>query len=47
MSASDRTLDIYLEVNTGQDRAGARAGQEAVDLAVAISRCRGCASPVS
>jgi D-serine deaminase-like pyridoxal phosphate-dependent protein len=37
MSASDRTLDIYLEVNTGQDRAGARAGQEAVDLAVAIS----------
>jgi D-serine deaminase-like pyridoxal phosphate-dependent protein len=37
MSVSDRTLDIYLEVNTGQDRAGARAGQEAVDLAVAIS----------
>jgi D-serine deaminase-like pyridoxal phosphate-dependent protein len=37
MSASDRTPDIYLEVNTGQDRAGARAGQEAVDLAVAIS----------
>jgi D-serine deaminase-like pyridoxal phosphate-dependent protein len=38
MSADTRTLDIYLEVNTGQDRAGARAGQEAVDLAVAISR---------
>jgi D-serine deaminase-like pyridoxal phosphate-dependent protein len=37
MSASDRTPDIYLEVNTGQDRAGARAGQEAADLAVAIS----------
>ena len=36
MSASDRTLDIYLEVNTGQDRR-ARAGQEAADLAVAIS----------
>ena len=41
ISASDRTLDIYLEVNTGQDRAGAHAGQEAVDLAVAISRMPG------
>jgi D-serine deaminase-like pyridoxal phosphate-dependent protein len=28
-------------VNTGQDRAGARAGDEAVDLAVAISRLPG------
>jgi D-serine deaminase-like pyridoxal phosphate-dependent protein len=36
MAATDHTLDIYLEVNTGQDRAGARAGQEAVDLAVRI-----------
>ena len=41
VSAGDRTLDIYLEVNTGQDRAGARAGQEAVDLAVAISALPG------
>src|SRR5215210_8906944 len=38
MSANDRTLDIYVEVNTGQDRAGVRAGQEAVDLAIAVSR---------
>jgi D-serine deaminase-like pyridoxal phosphate-dependent protein len=41
ISANDRTLDIYVEVNTGQDRAGARAGQEAVDLAVAVSRMPG------
>jgi D-serine deaminase-like pyridoxal phosphate-dependent protein len=41
ISANDRTLDIYVEVNTGQDRAGARAGQEAVDLALAISRLPG------
>jgi D-serine deaminase-like pyridoxal phosphate-dependent protein len=41
ISASDRTLDVYLEVNTGQDRAGARAGQEAVDLAVDISSLPG------
>jgi D-serine deaminase-like pyridoxal phosphate-dependent protein len=41
VSAADRTLDIYLEVNTGQDRAGARAGQEAVDLAVAIASLPG------
>jgi D-serine deaminase-like pyridoxal phosphate-dependent protein len=41
ISTRDRTLDIYLEVNTGQDRAGASAGQEAVDLAVAISQMPG------
>src|SRR3954466_3900440 len=41
VSAADRTLDIYLEVNTGQDRAGARAGQEAVELAVAIASLPG------
>jgi D-serine deaminase-like pyridoxal phosphate-dependent protein len=38
---SDRVLDVYLEVNTGQDRAGAKAGQEAVDLALAIARMPG------
>jgi D-serine deaminase-like pyridoxal phosphate-dependent protein len=41
LSANDSVLDIYLEVNTGQDRAGAHAGQEAVDLATAISRMPG------
>ena len=40
-AGSDRVLDLYVEVNTGQDRAGARAGQDAVDLAVAISRMPG------
>ena len=41
VSAGERTLDIYLEVNTGQNRAGALAGQEAVDLAVAIASLPG------
>jgi D-serine deaminase-like pyridoxal phosphate-dependent protein len=41
ISANDRALDIYVEVNTGQDRAGAYAGQEAVDLAIAVSRMPG------
>jgi D-serine deaminase-like pyridoxal phosphate-dependent protein len=41
VSAGERTLDIYLEVNTGQDRAGARAGQEAVELAVNIASLPG------
>ena len=38
---SGRVLDVYVEVNTGQDRAGAKAGQEAIDLAVALSRMPG------
>jgi D-serine deaminase-like pyridoxal phosphate-dependent protein len=41
VSTAERKLDIYLEVNTGQDRAGARAGQEAVELAVAIASLPG------
>ena len=41
MHGAGRTLDLYVEVNTGQDRAGARAGQEAVDLALAIARMQG------
>jgi D-serine deaminase-like pyridoxal phosphate-dependent protein len=41
ISANHRVLEIYLEVNTGQDRAGAHAGQEAVDLAMAVSRMPG------
>ena len=41
ISTNHRTLDIYVEVNTGQDRAGAYAGQEAVDLAVAVSQMPG------
>lgn len=41
VSAGGRELDVYVEVNTGQDRAGAKAGVEAVDLAVAVSRLPG------
>jgi D-serine deaminase-like pyridoxal phosphate-dependent protein len=41
MNRNDRTLDVYLEVNTGQNRAGKKWGQEAVDLAVAIARLPG------
>ena len=38
MAALDRMLDVYVEVNTGQDRAGARAGDEAVALALDLER---------
>ncbi len=38
MAALDRVLDVYVEVNTGQDRAGVRAGDEAVDLALDLER---------
>ena len=41
MAAAGRTLDIYLEVNTGQDRAGARAGDEALAMALAINEMPG------
>jgi D-serine deaminase-like pyridoxal phosphate-dependent protein len=41
MSAVDRTLDVYVEVNTGQNRAGALVGDEAVALAVDLARLPG------
>ncbi|MDQ3412605.1 MAG: alanine racemase, partial [Chloroflexota bacterium] len=41
MAAAGRTLDLYIEVNTGQDRAGASAGEEAVALALAVDRLPG------
>lgn len=37
MAAAGKTLDVYVEVNTGQDRAGAKAGDEAVALALAVN----------
>jgi D-serine deaminase-like pyridoxal phosphate-dependent protein len=37
MLGTGRTLDVYLEVNTGQNRAGARAGDEAVALGMEIA----------
>jgi D-serine deaminase-like pyridoxal phosphate-dependent protein len=39
--AAGKTLDIYIEVNTGQDRAGAKAGDEAVELALAVNALPG------
>jgi D-serine deaminase-like pyridoxal phosphate-dependent protein len=38
MSRHDRTLDVVLEVNTGQNRSGVTVGAEAETLAVAIAR---------
>jgi D-serine deaminase-like pyridoxal phosphate-dependent protein len=41
MAAEDRMLDVYVEVNTGQDRAGVLAGDQAVKLALALARMPG------
>ena len=38
MNSFDRTLDVMLEVNTGQDRSGAKVGDEAVTMALEIAR---------
>ncbi|CAA9563503.1 MAG: Type III PLP / low-specificity D-threonine aldolase [uncultured Thermomicrobiales bacterium] len=38
MAAAERTLEVYVEVNTGQDRAGARHGAEATALALELAR---------
>ncbi|MEZ4498377.1 MAG: alanine racemase [Thermomicrobiales bacterium] len=41
MSQHDRTLEISLEVNTGQNRSGAMWGDEATNLALQIARTPG------
>jgi D-serine deaminase-like pyridoxal phosphate-dependent protein len=41
VEAAGKSLDVYIEVNTGQDRAGARAGDEAVNLALDVARLPG------
>lgn len=41
MVAANRTLDVYLEVNTGQNRTGALVGDEAVALGVDVARLPG------
>jgi D-serine deaminase-like pyridoxal phosphate-dependent protein len=41
MVAAARGLDIYVEVNTGQNRAGAVAGDEAIALALDLARLPG------
>jgi D-serine deaminase-like pyridoxal phosphate-dependent protein len=38
LAAEDRTLDVYVEVDTGQHRAGALSGEEAVALALDLAR---------
>jgi D-serine deaminase-like pyridoxal phosphate-dependent protein len=40
MTQYDRTLDVVLEVNTGQDRSGAPVGDRAVAMALEIARLR-------
>jgi D-serine deaminase-like pyridoxal phosphate-dependent protein len=41
MRAEDRVLDVYVEVNTGQNRAGLLAGEEAASLALDLARMPG------
>jgi D-serine deaminase-like pyridoxal phosphate-dependent protein len=41
LSAEDRVLDVYVEVDTGQRRAGALAGNDAVALALELARMPG------
>jgi D-serine deaminase-like pyridoxal phosphate-dependent protein len=41
LSRHDRTLEIYVEVNTGQNRAGQLAGDDATRLALEIARLPG------
>lgn len=41
IAAHGKTLDVSVEVNTGQDRAGARAGDEALALALDFARMPG------
>lgn len=41
MAAAGASLDVFIEVNTGQDRAGALAGAEAACLALDVARLPG------
>ena len=41
MTRNERTLEIYIEVNTGANRAGQLAGDDAVKLALDIARLPG------
>lgn len=41
VQAQDRQLDIYIEVNTGHNRAGLRAGDEAVAFGLDLARIPG------
>lgn len=41
MTAAERSLELYLEVDTGQNRSGVPVGEAAVNVAVGIARMRG------
>jgi D-serine deaminase-like pyridoxal phosphate-dependent protein len=41
LAAEDRILDVYVEVDTGQHRAGVPAGENAVNLALDLARMPG------
>ena len=41
VAGQDRAIDVYVEVNTGQNRAGALVGDEAVALALNLARISG------
>ncbi len=41
MRAQDRTLDVYIEVNTGHNRSGLLPGDETVELATELARTPG------
>ncbi|MGH2560009.1 MAG: alanine racemase [Thermomicrobiales bacterium] len=41
MAAEDRVLEVYVEVNTGQDRAGVLFGDDAVNYALDLARMPG------
>lgn len=41
MTEAGKTLDIYVEVNTGQDRSGVKVGDDAVAFAIAVSKLPG------
>lgn len=38
MARHDRTIDVYVEVNTGQDRSGVMHGEDAVKFALSVAR---------
>ena len=41
VAGQDRSIDVYVEINTGQNRAGALVGDEAVALALDLARISG------
>lgn len=38
MARHDRTIEVYIEINTGQNRSGVMAGEEAVTFALDVAR---------